>query len=100
MQLWREYHANEVAASSKYEGKRVQLTGKVRAITKNLFGQLDVQLDQGNFGSAVTATFEKSQESAVANLSRGEVIVFEGTVGNFIMETVMLKKCNFVEEED
>src|SRR5690348_8474085 len=56
MELAKDYHANEVAADEKYKDKRLDVTGRVQSIDKDVFDNMVVHMATDNEFMAVMAT--------------------------------------------
>ena len=75
-QLDAEYEQNQVAADNNYKDKKVVVTGTVRDIGKDIVDDSYVTLAAGGLG--VRCVFEKSEQSKLAQLSKGDTVTVHG----------------------
>lgn len=95
-QLSKEYNENEVAASMKYKGNLIQVSGKISSIGRDIFDTSSiVQLDvPGGYGLYDVMCYFKSEDDALlATLKKGQTITIIGTGDTFAMGSPQLKKC-------
>ncbi|MBP3256256.1 MAG: hypothetical protein J6M60_07230 [Clostridia bacterium] len=94
--LYQEYQDNPIAADAKYKGKKLQLTGDVSDIDREIAGNTYINFEVG-FLQNVRLTFKKSEESKVAQLSKGQTVTVRGICkGTLISTTVSLTDCELV----
>jgi len=93
-QLFSDYAANEVAADQKYKGQVVVVTGQIDSIGKDITDEAFVVIGGSGFLDGVQCMFVKSQETAVAGVSKGQVVTIKGEVGGK-MGNVLLNNCTF-----
>lgn len=92
--LVTEYEANEIAADEKYKGRKVQVTGVIDSIAKDIIDSMYVSLDSGQeFGiTNVQCFFDDSEGRYLASLSKGRSLTVtcrcDGKFGN-----VLLREC-------
>lgn len=90
-QIMSDYTANEVSADAKYKNNEVQVSGIVDTIGKDILDTPYIALKAGGeySFSTVQCMFSKSDESALASVSKGQRIVLVGQVtgklGNVIL---------------
>lgn len=73
--LWSQYHANEIAADARYNGKRLAVVGWVQEIAAGPFGNaMIVRLETGSDFSPVQATLLESEREKAAGLRKGEKV--------------------------
>jgi uncharacterized protein YecT (DUF1311 family) len=75
VELFRSYQANEVATDQKIGSAMIEITGTVKAIDKNMFGEPEIRLEVGDDFSSVTLTLDKSQLSVASGLTMGQSVV-------------------------
>lgn len=96
-QFAKDYEANEVAADEKYKGNIVEVTGIIKEIGKDVFGNLYVSLENGQDLSllSVDCYFDDNFDQQMASLSKGRQITIRGRCdsGNSIWN------CNFMNQE-
>ena len=98
--LHQEYQDNAIAADAKYRGKKLQVTGEVEDIYREIAGNPYVTFNVGGKYSFknVRLTFKKSEESKVAGLSKGQTITVRGVCrGALLTTTVSLDDCEIVK---
>lgn len=93
LQLWNDYQANEIAADAKYKGKRMLVAGTVTSIDKGPFGGLLLRLATGNQFMQTTARMDDSQESQLAQLSRGQQVHVLCTCQGIVIKSPQLDDC-------
>ena len=91
--LLAEYDANEVAADNKYKGKKVEITGAVDSIGKDIFGSVYVTLKTDNGFISIQCYFsEKAEIDKVATLKEGDWVTVTGIVDGRSIN-IVVKKC-------
>ncbi|MBX3223807.1 MAG: hypothetical protein KF795_25060 [Labilithrix sp.] len=95
MQLFNDYQANEVAADNAYKGKQLLVTGTVASIDKGPFGGLVLRLATPNEFMSTMCRMERSEQSALAQLQKGERIrvLCKGT--GMVLGSPSLDDCTF-----
>ena len=92
--LWKDYHANEVAADDKYKNKTLLVSGEVSSIDKDFLGDIVLRLVTPNPYMAVMATLQSSEKSRAAQLSKGSSVSVLCTGGGMIVGSPSLRKCS------
>lgn len=97
-QLYSDYEANEVAADAKYKDKKVEITGTISSIGKDLMDTPYVALvvSPNNPVFSVQCMFDKSEQSKLASLSKDSKIVLSGKVSSKL-GNVIVRDCSIVE---
>lgn len=97
-QLYSDYEANEVAADAKYKDKKVEITGTISSIGKDLMDTPYVVLvvSPNNPVFSVQCMFDKSEQSKLASLSKDSKIVLSGKVSSKL-GNVIVRDCSIVE---
>ena len=95
MQLWSDYQANEVAADNQYKGKKVLVSGTVASIDKGPFGGLLLRLATGNEFMPTTCEMERSEQSELAQLSKGERVRVLCVCRGMVLGGPQLDDCTF-----
>lgn len=92
--LLKDYKDNEVRADGLYKDKRVQLTGKVGDIKKDMLNKIYVTLGTGaQFEMPVVQCFFDDEHTAKASaLSKGQSLTVKGRVSGLMMN-VLVKDC-------
>jgi hypothetical protein len=95
-ELYRDYDANEVAADSRYRGRRLAVSGTVEEIRKDFLDNTILDLDTPNRFSSVRAELDDSQTTMAESLSKGTLItvVCEGrgsTMGSPILDDCIIQ---------
>jgi len=93
--LFNEYHENEVAADKKYKGKRIQVSGKVESITKDILDNNIVSLTGDGYFSTVMCTLES--EDVAASLKKGSSYSLNCTCEGMIVGSVQMKNCSLAQ---
>ena len=92
-----DYTANEVAADLKWKGKRVKVRGVIHDISKDFMDNVYVSFNVGEYVITPSAFFVESDLQAIAGLSKGQTIVFTGTVEGAFVGDVHFKNCRLVQ---
>lgn len=99
-QLFKEYDANEVAASNKYKGKLIQVTGKISGIDRDLLDRNSiVKLSvPGGYGfNDVWCNINRKHDEQVATLKKGQQITIIGKGGTFVLGQPQLEGCQVIK---
>ncbi len=84
--LFSEFSENEQAATVKYNGKILLVTGNVSTVSKNLQGKTIVQLQTTDFLFGVNCTLEKEVEIEV-----GTKITLKGVCSGFTSDVILIR---------
>jgi hypothetical protein len=96
VKLSEEYDANSVSADAKYKGKRVEISGTIKDIGKDILNTPYVMLDGSrNVFFGVQCMFPRTDEPKLVNLSKGQSITLTGKVSGEIIGNVILDDCDF-----
>lgn len=87
LELSKEYKDNEDAANTKYRGKVVEVTGKVKNASDT-----KVELEGFNFAD-VDCNFDSSQRASVSNLKVGSTVTIRGRCAGEVIFDVELNDC-------
>ncbi len=95
--LLGEYKDNEVRADGKYKGKRVQVTGTVGNIKKDMLNSIYITVGTGKqFEIPIVQCFVKKGQTAKASaLSKGAQVTVRGRVDGLMMN-VLVKECDIL----
>lgn len=95
-QLAREYNANGVSADAKYKDKRIEISGTIKSISRDILDDAYVSLagDSSSF-SDVQCMFTKADEGVLVNLSEGNQIVVQGEVSSMLLN-VIVRDCKVI----
>lgn len=96
-QLYSDYEANEVAADSKYKNKKVEVSGTISNIGKDILDTPYVALvvSPNNPIFSVQCMFDKSAQSQLANLTKDSKITLTGIVSGK-MANIIVKDCSIL----
>ncbi|MCF8118803.1 MAG: hypothetical protein K9L83_01210 [Deltaproteobacteria bacterium] len=85
------YENNEVGADNKYKGKKIQVTGKVGEIKKDVLDNLYVTLGTGAEYELpqIQAFFADSMNNELGNLQKGQSLTVVGTVDGLMMNVIV-----------
>lgn len=94
--LLGEYKDNEVRADAQFKGKRIQVTGKVGDIKKDILDKIFVTVGTGKQFEIpeVQCYFDDEHASKAATLSKGQTVTVKGTVKGLMMN-VLVEDCEF-----
>ncbi|MGH7509745.1 MAG: OB-fold protein [Gemmatimonadales bacterium] len=93
VRLWRDYEENEVAADTRYKGKRLRVTGTVLSIERDLEGRPVLHLLSGNPIFLTTATLDRADLPAAAQLKKGDQVVVRCIGAGREMRMPQLERC-------
>lgn len=90
-----EYEANEVAATEKYKGKMLEISGIIDDFGKDILDKTYLTISDGKEFStnAVQFYFDDSEVSKVAELKKGDSVVIVGRCGDFNVFNLSVKNC-------
>jgi hypothetical protein len=92
-QLYDAYKANEVSADSRYRGKVLRVSGKVKSIAKDITDEPYLTLEVSGPFDHVRAKFDSERESVLGVLSRGQQVTLRCRGDNIILGSPKLKDC-------
>lgn len=84
--LYLAFIENEQAATVKYNGKILLVTGNVSTVSKNLQGKTIVQLQTSDFLFGVNCTLEKEVDIEV-----GTKITIKGVCSGFTSDVILIR---------
>ncbi|MCL1861862.1 MAG: OB-fold putative lipoprotein [Proteobacteria bacterium] len=85
----KAYDANEVSADGMFKGKIVEVTGRVGSIGKDITDNPYIAIDTGDVIRSVQCFFQKSAESELARVSKGQRITIRGEVDGLMMNVIV-----------
>lgn len=96
-QVAQDYEANTVAADMMYKGKRVQVSGRIKDINTDMFGDPYVVLPGTNQFTGPQFKFDKTQMQQIASLKKGDMLTVTCTGNGDVAKTPMFKDCLVAE---
>jgi hypothetical protein len=100
VELFRSYQANEVATDQKIGSARVEITGTVKAIDKDMFDEPEIRLDVGNEFDSVTLTLDKSQLSIASGLFKGQSVRAQCNKVTRIIDSPVGEHCQIISNNN
>jgi hypothetical protein len=96
-QLWRLYHANEVAADNTLRDQFIVITGSITATNKDLWGNIILEFRTSNMFESVTAKLVESPEQAqqAAQIRNHTMVTVTCERVAFILGSPMARECVF-----
>jgi hypothetical protein len=98
MQLLDDYKKDEVTADKKYKDKTITISGKVEVSDRDKAGKWMIAfMRPGSTKPAdgmVICSFEKSKESGVTSVKKGDTVTLQGKVLMNLVFSVMLEDCS------
>lgn len=90
-----EYEANEVAATEKYKGKMLEISGVIDDFGKDILDKTYLTISDGKEFStnSVQLYFDDSENSKVAELKKGDSVVIVGRCGDFSVFNLAVNNC-------
>lgn len=72
--LFDAYESNEIVAEDSYNGRRISISGRIKAIKKATMGAPILMLDAGGSGRTIHCHFPKKAQTEVEPLRPGEQV--------------------------
>ena len=96
-QLLDDYDANEIAASQKYKGQMLEITGVITSIT-DVLGTVAVSLTDGSEFAleSVRCKFDRDDVDQVATLTKGDTVTLRGIGDGYGLLSADVKDCKVV----
>ena len=92
--LYTEFEKNEIAAEGKYKGTKINVSGKVVDVKKNIAGQPLITLDAGTL-SYVSCRFPKNAMNELAKVQKDDNVKLSCKVDHKTLTTIHLSDCIF-----
>ena len=86
-QIIKEFKDSSTTADKKYQGKNIQLSGKVSSIEKGEQNSVSVFFKDGDF--LITCSFSGEDAKAVQDLKEGSPLTLKGLYKNFSKDDLM-----------
>lgn len=93
VRLWREYEENEVAADTRYKGKRLHVKGTVVSVERDVEGRPVLHLLSGNPIFLTMATLDRAFLPDAAQLRKGDQVLVRCVGAGREMRMPQLEKC-------
>lgn len=97
VRLFREYQENEVAADTRYKGKRLRVTGTLVNVERDTDGSPVLHLLSGNPVFRTMATLDRAYLPDAAQLRKGDQVVVRCIGAGLMMRMPQLEKCMLLE---
>ena len=78
-ELFKAYETNEVATDERLAGKTVEVSGRVQAVDKDVWGEMYVSLQTANEFMPATMFIGAADKDKVAALDKGASVVVRCT---------------------
>lgn len=95
-ELYQAYSANTIAADAEYEGKKLEITGVVDGIGKDILDQPYITLDVGELINNVQCMLKDEAVAQASQLAQGTTVTLYGENPNYLLN-VIVKKCTIAE---
>ncbi|MBJ6118967.1 hypothetical protein JAO76_12235 [Pontibacter sp. BT310] len=89
--LLQEFTQNEAAANEKYLDKVVAVKGKVKLMTPDDEGNLNLILDAADEMAGVICTIPKADTESAAGVKEGDEVVVKGVCTGVLMDVVLIR---------
>ncbi|MEJ8757157.1 hypothetical protein WG947_09130 [Pontibacter sp. H259] len=89
--LLQEFTENEPAANQKYLDKVVAVKGKVKSITTDEEGNINLTLNANNDMAGVICTIPKAEASSAADVKEGDEVTVKGVCTGVLMDVVLIR---------
>lgn len=95
--LYADYEANPINADAKYRDKKLQLTGSIATIDRDIGQSPYITFNIDTYGAkSIKMSFDNDE--AVASLKKGQKVTVEGTcTGLFASVLVQISNCSIVK---
>lgn len=95
-QILKDYDNNKLKAENTYKGKKLRIKGIVTSIGSDMLGKPYVTIGTGEAFEVVSLQcfFSKKDEPKLAKLDKGQSIVAEGKIDDFVMN-IIVQDCSF-----
>jgi hypothetical protein len=94
-ELRKEFESDEIASTSKFVNKIVEVTGVVSSIDKGENNALNVTLTTGSSLSSIICTFSGNTDTS--GLKAGQAVTLRGECSGFLMD-VLLNNCVLISK--
>ena len=94
LNLWSDYHANEVAADNRYKGKRLAVQGIVTSINKDFTDSIYLTFQTFNEFEQVHVNLNPQYQGIAAQLRIGTPLVANCVGGGMLLGSPMLNDCS------
>ena len=91
--LFKEYDNNAIAATAKYKGKLISVTGVIEDFSVVLLDVSIVSLETGEMFQTVNCEIKSELVPYVSKLNKGDIVVVVGVVDSEFIGTVTVKDC-------
>lgn len=88
-----EYDKNEIAADGQFKNKTLLIRGKIKAISKDVFGNPFLSLPGKNSFQGVHAKFNEKNLQELAALKKGESVDVICKISGLVVGDVMARDC-------
>ena len=94
--LLSAFKVDEAAASKKYVGKVITVSGTIHHLDVSPSGLLSIYLDAGDPTSGVVCTFYPDESALISNSTKGKLVKVKGKCTGILMD-VILNKCSMID---
>jgi hypothetical protein len=95
LELYEDYHANEVSADTKYKGRILEVSGVIQSINKDFLNQPYLALLAKDQFSNIHATFpRRADPDLLGSLKVGQFVTVQCIGGGMIIGDPMLNDCS------
>ena len=94
--FYSEYNTDENTANTKYLGKVIEVTGKIRSVDTDDRGTINIALETGDMG-AVNCQFEKKDK--MPSVVAGNIVRVKGVCSGFLLDVVLVD-CEIINEKN
>lgn len=97
VELYKKFEVNQLSAEAELEGKEIQITGTIDAISETIWGTPYVSLRADSYGfTSVQCYFSTEQINELTKLRTGNKVTIQGTCGTMSILTVDVKDCTVI----
>ena len=89
--LLQEFTSNETAANQKYLDKVVAVKGKVKLISADDEGNVNLILDANDTMAGVICTIPKADAASAKGIKEGDEVIVKGVCTGVLMDVVLIR---------
>jgi hypothetical protein len=90
----KKYQDNEVAADNLYKGKKIEITGKIESISKDIADDVYISLAGAGDDVSMGIQCHLSDPAKAADLKKGQSVTIVGTGDGMVVTIPQLKDCS------
>ncbi|WP_462323220.1 OB-fold protein [Halochromatium sp.] len=93
-ELFAIYERNEIVAEDSYNGRRIDISGRISALKQAMMGAPIVLLEAGSSNKLVSCHFPKKAQTELAGLKVGDQVSFSCRIKYRMGNTIHASACS------